>query len=724
MPKHWTSFPSNQKTRFRQQLLEQISGEDEGALRQPLARTISSIAKTDFEEGQWLDLVDLMLSAAAKGSPLQKEISTYILYALLDTAGDNIMHKFGAIFAVFKITIQSDIAEVRINTMQALGKLAMLVDADNDEDSLSSLQQITKSMCGVLKQALDAGEDGHASQALEVFQTLIGCDSRILNKFFYEIMQFMIETSADKSNDDDVRVQIIAFVIEAVRYRKLKIQGLRLGEPITLKCLEIATEMDDDEFDDEDITPATSALSLLDLLASSLSPSQVVVPLIHNLGPYVTSDDPYRRKGGIMALSECIEGAPDFIGTQLQEIMKLVLHLMEDPNDEVRLAAINCIQNLSDELAEDMGKEHAKVIPLIMKNLETAIGNFSGSAEPNKEDKIRLSIIKSSCNALNTVVEDLEAEDVKQYLPALLPRMSLLISHDDPKIKAAAIGAVGSLAASAKGDFLPYFERTMAGLSGYVRIKDSEEELELRAAVCDSIGSIGMAVGPEHFQPYIIPLMEATEEALHLDNPRLKESSYIFWSTMAKVYKVNFKPYLDGVLKSLFACLEQDETALEVDLGEEAADIVGQEVTIAGRKVKVAAASDDADDIEDSDGEGDDDDAWDDFQTVTAVALEKEIAVEVIADVMTYTRQEFMPYLENSVGLTLPLVMHSYEGIKKAAISTLFRAYAAVWSLQEEQMGKWKPGLPLQVQPTNELKQLRQVTMATTLPVWQEEEDR
>ena len=665
-----------------------------------------------------------MLSAAANGSLLQKEVSTYILYTLLDTAGDNIMHKFGAILAVFNATIQSDIAEVRINTMQALGKLAMLVDTDNDEESLSSLQEITRPMCGVLKQALDADEDGHASQALEVFQTLIGCDSRILNKYFREIMQFMIETLIDKSNDDDVRVHIIAFVIEAVRYRKLKIQGLRLGEPITLKCLEIATEIDDDQLDDDDIKPATSALSLLDLLASSLSPSQVVVPLLHNLGRYVTSDDPYRRKGGVMALSECIEGAPDFISTQLQEILKLVLHLMEDPHNEVRLAAINCIQNLSDELAEDMGKEHATVIPLLTKNLEMAIGSFSGNGVPNREDQIRLGIIKSSCNALNTMVEDLESEDVKQYLPALLPRMSLLVSHDDPKIKAAAIGAVGSLAASAKSDFLPYFEQTMGGLSEYVRIKDSEEELELRAAVCDSIGSIGMAVGPEHFQPYLVPLMEATEEALHLDNSRLKESSYIFWSTMAKVYKTDFKPYLDGVLKSLFACLEQEETALEVDLGEQAADIVGQEVTIGGRKVKVAAASDDTDDITDLDREAEDDDAWDDFQTITAVALEKEIAVEVIADVMTHTRQEFMPYLESSVGLTLPLVTHSYEGIKKAAISTLFRAYAAVWSLQEEQMGKWKPGLPLQGQPTNELKQLRQVVMAATLPIWQEDEDR
>ena len=108
----------------------------------------------------------------------------------------------------------------------------------------------------------------------------------------------------------------------------------------------------------------------------------------------------------------------------------------------------------------------------------------------------------------------------------------------------------------------------------------------------------------------------------------------MLWGSISKVYGEDFKPFLDGVFKGLSACIEQEEADLEVELGDAAKDLVGQEVTIGGRKVKVAEASDDEDgDIEDIDL--DDEDDWEDFTTVTPLALEKEIAVEVIGDLIS-----------------------------------------------------------------------------------------
>src|SRR5205814_1116751 len=160
-----------------------------------------------------------------------------------------------------------------------------------------------------------------------------------------------------------------------------------------------------------------------------------------------------------------------------------------------------------------------------------------------------------------------------------------------------------------------YFKDTMNGLSQYVTIKDNEQELDLRSATCDAMGNIASAVGPGPFKPYVQPLMQATEEALHLDNHRLRETSYILWSTMAKVYEEEFTPFLDGVMKGLIGCLEQEEDDLEVELGEEAADLLGQEVVIAGKKIKVSAATDEEFEIEDVDPmeAAEDDDEWDDF---------------------------------------------------------------------------------------------------------------
>ena len=39
-------------------------------------------------------------------------------------------------------------------------------------------------------------------------------------------------------------------------------------------------------------------------------------------------------------------------------------------------------------------------------------------------------------------------------------------------------------------------------------------------------------------------------------------------------------------------------------------------------------------------------------------------------------------------------------------------------------MEKWKPGLPLQVQPTPELKKFGEILITATLTVWADEDDR
>ena len=723
VPKHWNAL--NQKSEIRQRLLQGTLQEGDQLVRHAASRVITAIAKVDTENEEWPELVDLLLHAGASDNPRSREVGTYVLFTALEAFGDGVMFKFQQMLQLFNKTIQDpESAEVRINTMLALSRMAIVLDTENDEPAVQGVQDSIPQMVAVLKQAVDAGDEDRTTQSFEVFQTLLGCDSQILNKHFKDLVQFMINLAAQKDLDEDARTQAISFLMQCVRFRKLKMQGLKVGEQITLNCLEIATELGDASAEDEEVTTPRSALGLLDILASSLPPSQVVVPLLHALGPYVNSNDPDRRQGGIMALGMCVEGAPDFIATQLKEILPLVLRLLEDSEAKVRRAALDAVMRLSEDLPEDMGKEHQKLIPALVKHLDIAMRSLSG---PN--DEKNMDIIKASCNAIDTLVDGFEDGAAKPYLPELVPRLSRLFSHPELKVKAAAIGAIGSIAASAKEDFLPYFEQTMNALSDYVRIKDSEDDLTLRATTCDAMANIALAVDAKPFQRYVPPLMQATEEGLHLDNPKLRETSFLFWGTMAKVYGADFKPYLSGVVKALFESLSAEETDLEVDLGEQAKDLAGKEVVVGGKKVKVASPSDDelaaASDLDDmSDLDGEDDEDWDDFTTITAVAQEKEIAVEIVGDILTHATQDYLPYLEKTIEVILPLVEHPYEGVRRAAISTLCRTYSAVWEIQGDNGGKWEPGLPLQKQPDDDVKKLGDIIMTAMLAVWVEEEDR
>lgn len=737
VPKHWTAVPEAQKPQVRDQLLKSTIDEDQALARHSKARVIAEIAKVDLVDGQWEELPGILQQAATSATVKHREVGIYIIYTLLETMPDMFQENMAQMLTLFNRTIQDpESVEVRVNTMLALAELAMVLDTEEDTKSLKSFQNTIPHMVQVLQGTIESGDEDHSMQAFDVFMKLLSYESAFLSQHFANLLQFFMQVAAKTEVDEDVRSQAFSFLMQSVRYRKLKVQSLKVGEQMTKMCLQIVTELDELPMEEEEMSPARSALGLLDILSESLPPSQVAVPLLKAIGPYVQSSDPQHRRAGILALGMCVEGAPDFIATQLNEILPLVLHLLEDPSTGVRSAALNGVARLADDLAEDMGKEHARLVPALVKNFDLALTGMRNSQAESKERELNTHILKASCIAIDSLFEGFEQENAALYVNELVPRLATLFGHDEHKVQMAAVSAVGAIAGASENSFQPFFQRTMQSLGQNINMKDSEDELELRSITLDTLGKIAGAVGAEAFQPFVQPLMQSSEEGLHLDHQRLKETSYIMWSTLARVYEENFEPFLPGVVKALLDCLEQEETDSEVQLGAEASDLIGQEVTIAGKKIKVAGAdSVTGDDDDDDDGDADlikalmegneDDDDWDDLGTVTAVAMEKEIAVEVIGDVLTHTKGKYLPYLQKTVELTLPLLDHSFEGVRKSAVGTLWRGYACLWGLAEDSgMQKWQPGLPLKVKPTDDLEKLGNLVMTGTLALYEEEMDR
>ena len=304
---------------------------------------------------------------------------------------------------------------------------------------------------------------------------------------------------------------------------------------------------------------------------------------------------------------------------------------------------------------------------------------------------------------------------MKKYATHLVESLQQLLSYDDAKVKSAAAGALGAIAESLDEDFKPFFTETVQALGQYLTVKETEDDLTLRSGVCDAMGRIATAVGPEAFQPYVLDLMASSEEALHLDDSRLRESSFILWSALAKVYESKFAPFLPGVFKGLAQSLELEEEEVTLDLTEDEQGIVDGtgELITAGKRVKLrTAAAGEAAMAEDDGDEDEDDDDWDDIMGVTTQSLEKEVAIEVLGDIIVHAwgAAEVKEHLEKAVELVTPLSQHSYEGCRKAALSTLWRAYARTWQLWEEETGvKWQPGFPPKQEPSAPLIRLGEI---------------
>lgn len=726
LQKHWLKLPSDDKSRIRQLLLETTLNEPEHLVRNSVARIISAVARIDLTDGEWADLPGTLVQTANSPSPDQRAVGIYILYAILDTPGAGFQDKFVSLINLLSRTIQDPVsAEVRINSLLALGNLAMHLDSDEDETPVRLFQGVIPLMVGILKDAITANEETRVMQCFEVFQTLITCDPLLLKTSFKDLLLLMKDVAINTEFAEDSRTQALSFLMEAVRYRKHKIQALQIGGVLTLASLQIVTELDEETSEEDDINPSQSALALLDLLSQNLPPSEVVVPLLQGFHEYCNYSNADYRRAGILSLGMCVEGSPDYINSQMDGIYPVVLRLLTDPEPNVRKATLHGVARLADAF-DDVSEHQKEIMPLLVQNLSAIVQQYNGET-----DGLAFNFVIAAVTAIDAMVSCMNQEDIVPYQVELVPTLHRLFQCRSFRIKGITAGALGSIARSADQAFLPYLDQSMHLMQDYVRINGGQDELDLRANVIDSMGDMSAAAGPDRFQLYVQPLMQATEEALHLDNSRLKETAYMFWGTMSKVYGEKFTPFLEATVKCLFACIDQSENETEVALGEHASELHGQEINIGGRKFKISGVESDNDDDDDDDAiafdgmdDDDDDDDWEDLTSLNPVALEKEIAIDVVGDVMTHVKKPYLPYFEATFTKVAILVDHPYEGVRKAAINTLHRSYATLWQICEEsgQLSKWAPGKAMEHVPV-EISKLAEVVISSTIQSWSEESD-
>ena len=120
--KHWKKLPADQKSQYRQQLLQGTLQEQEQLVRHAAARVITAIAKIDLENGEWQDVFNVLLRAANNPNVRQREVGTYLLFTSLESIGEALMHRFSDILATFSKTIRPSASlaqEIQLTSFKA-----------------------------------------------------------------------------------------------------------------------------------------------------------------------------------------------------------------------------------------------------------------------------------------------------------------------------------------------------------------------------------------------------------------------------------------------------------------------------------------------------------------------------------------------------------------------------------------------------------------------------
>lgn len=718
VPRHWEEINASQKPAIRNELLQAVVREQDSKCRHGESRVIAAIATLDFEKSEWADLLPNIFQLTTSDTVALREVGSYIVFSLLEANPTHFEDHLPTLFDLFAKTIRDpESRDVRVNTMMSISAVLMLIDTDEEESqSLNAIQEFIPPMVDVLKDAVQNNDDERIQQSFEVFQSFLAYESALLSKYFKELVLFIVDLASNTNTDDEVRAQALAFLAQCVRYRRMKIQAIPdLGSLLMKKALAILSELDDDDDEDDETSPARSALALIDQLASDLPPRQVINPLLDEFSGYASSSHSGQRKACILALGNCAEGAPDFVSTQLPSLMPQILRLLQDPEKSVRLSALQGLMRLGEDLTDSMTAHHDAIMTALVMNLN--------DASTDNNDKKNADILRAVCGDIDSMAEGLGDDIMSKYSDDLIKRIGGFLGHHDPKVRAAAVGALGAIASSIKATFIPYLKDTMHAMSPWLKVESGEDELALRAAVCDSMGRIAQGVGAQEFGPYVMPLLQASEEALNLGNSNLRETTFILWGQLARVYEGDLGQYLGGIFQGLLDSLQLEEEDVELNLSEDQQGLVDQDILLGGKKIKVKGADSDDDDEDGMDDEDDDD--FEDLIGVSAAALEKEIALEVLGDIIYAAKERSIPYIKKAVELVTPFAAHAYEGCRKTAIGTLWHVYACVSEVVEKQTGqKWQPGLPLKVAPSQEVVELGHIVTTATLQLWQDESDR
>ncbi|KAI9610516.1 hypothetical protein H4Q26_006658 [Puccinia striiformis f. sp. tritici PST-130] len=659
--KHWKKLGSSMRDAIKSRLLEIVVSEPVPITRHAIARVISEVAEYELPEKAWPQLLGFLMKATDSPVAQEREVAIFTLSNLMDTVVDSFAENLPQIYALFAKTLQDpESLEVRVTTVQALGRVAEYIEVDEDA-SIASFQAMIPQMLVVIGQTLEAGDESAAKKGFDTLETLLIIEVPLINAHFNQVVQFNASVGSNKALDESQRIMALNCLLWTIKFKKSKIASMDLIKPIVDSLITIGAE--DEPEDPEDDSVARTAFRCLDALSTSLSPQAVFPALFARIQECFASPDPTLRKAAVMALGVTVEGCSLFIQPHIDQLWPFIDSGLEDSDSRVRRAACTALSCICEMLVDECASRHQTLVPRVSALLN----------DPACQ--------RNAMTALDGLLEG------------------------------TVVGAIGSAAYAAKGAFEPYFDVCMQHITPFLSLKAEGEEQELRGVAQDTVGTLASAVGKEKFRPFLDACLNIAFEAIDLNSPSLRECSMIFFGTLAKVYESEFVTYLPRVMPAVFASLgqaEEDDGSVlpsEMIKGFQPADDEEDE------------AEEDPNFVDIDDVDLDDDDL---MKTTTAIAVEKSVAADAVSELFEYTRTHFLPYLEQSIKSLTPLLAHFYPTTRKAAATTLLSFITIAHEITNPP--KFEPGIA-NIHMPGDVRKLIDLIMPEIMSVWRSEDE-
>ncbi|XP_050478225.1 importin-4-like isoform X2 [Bombus huntii] len=639
-------------------------------VKNAIAQLIGTIVKHELPNNGWPEVLQFVQQLITSENLINKELGTYTLSIMTEIAPD--------VYSIHAVSLANLLGQT-LNSLQDLRNpvayyilkimQSLVPFVEGNQMMINAYHQMMPQIMTTI-QSLTTSHEDKAIQCFELLDELCEHGVAVIAPHVKALVTMCLAIAGNKALDDALRVKAVGFIGWLARTKKKAIIRHKLVEPILdmlFNLMSTPPEDDNDEVyfsgDNEDNTPVTCATQTLDLLALHLPPEKLVPQLLQYIEPSLQGTDVYAKKASYLAMALLAEGCSEYIRTKyLESFLRCTCQGISDPTPVVRNAALFALGQFSEHLQPNISQYSSELLPVLFEYLGQICAHI-------KQEKKEPPSVDRMFYALEMFCENLN-ESLLPYLPTLMERLFEILSTDTPvHVTELALSAIGSAAMASKEHMLPYFEKIITILDGYLSEKQIEETMCLQVQAVDTLGVIARTIGDKNFAPladrslnFGMKLLKETED------PDLKKSIYGLFASISTIMKKEIAGALPEIIEYMITSIQSSEGIVPHFKEDETSAFPVYD------DLSENENENDEEDIENTDNEEDnDDDDVAGYSVENAYIEEKEEAILALKEIAENTGEAFLPYLEKSFEETFKLINYPQEDIRKAVIDAILQ---------------------------------------------------
>jgi hypothetical protein len=331
----------------------------------------------------------------------------------------------------------------------------------------------------------------------------------------------------------------------------------------------------------------------------------------------------------------------------LRAVVLLLVKYVSHAHPRVRFAAINAIGQFADDLENEfVEKFHADILPALIAALDDPVPR----------------VLSYVCAALTNVFDAVRMKGDLSYLDAYLETalrkvIPHLIGKQPSVVKENVVTAISGIAQVGRKNFNQFYAELTTCVLQIVKENTAPEFRILRGVCIECLAHMAYATGWSHFQPFAEPVisfyLQIQDSQLDKDDA---QRYYLIdaWRSLAYTMKDEILPYLPRIIPSLFKLLR--------DVYEAAKDEVNLDESF-----DYTAEGSQTDPVTKPPEEGESK-----LDIMTSAVEETALSIRMLDVLVKQLRGKFAPWVEETIGLLLPLVTFPRDGnIRRIASEAL-----------------------------------------------------